>query len=335
MNPRLTSYKLCRAHRRILSTLAMIFPHCITWCGLFAVWPLSALFCSKIIWITSRWMLVASFAVPVPPAKFTCSLEQHLFPSPNTVSWVVCSTPRPAFMAVPQILGFAKLNARERQSWEVEHCHHKANTGCKSTRGVSRTSRTFHSKSPELGELEKIYMCEIATEPRYCNVLMWFTAAVKWCHFIQGVVELVFVSNHYTETQRLRLQKCLLKSRETVSLQVLLREIQLSHPVFEWSAASPNQVISSCHHWQWKWAVGTTSLSPPVWHSLPQCGRCGLPQRRIQSTSPPHAAWLRFWPRCCSSCCSNNTAAQHELKGRQIAGQTYLLQQWMQKGKKQ
>lgn len=150
----------------------------------------------------------------------------------------MCSTPRPDYMMVPQILGFAKLNARERHSWEVEQCHHKANTGCKSTRGVSRISRTFLSKSPELDELEKIYMCEIATEPRYCNVLMRFTTAVKWRHFIQGVVELVFVSNHYTEMQRLKLQKCLLKSREMVSLQVLLREVLLSHAVFDWSTAS-------------------------------------------------------------------------------------------------
>lgn len=89
-------------------------------------------------------------------------------------------------------------------------------------------------------------------EPLYGNRPRWLTRAVKWCHLKYGVVGLILFPNHWTEMQRLRLQKSCLKSRKVVSLKMLLREAFLSCPILYHSSATLSQVVSRCHHWQGK-----------------------------------------------------------------------------------
>lgn len=130
------------------------------------------------------------------------------------------------------------------------------------------------SNEPEKDKLWKIYPLTSTAEPLYCNRPRWLTTAVKWCHFKYGVVELVFFSNHWTEMERLRLQKSCLKSRKVVSLKILLREGFLSCPIFCHSSATLSQVVSECHHWQGKISCMnherlSTCLVPPslLWSS--------------------------------------------------------------------
>lgn len=108
----------------------------------------------------------------------------------------------------------------------------------------------------------------------------------------------MYFSNFYTEMQRLRLQKCFLKSRQMVSLK---------------NAAEGNPDIMSCIRLQpctsnpgnirmpsvtVEMSCGNHELSPPAWHYLPQNGHCGLPQMRTQPTSSPHAARLLLSLSC-------------------------------------
>lgn len=127
--------------------------------------------------------------------------------------------------------------------------------------------------------------------------------------------------------QRLRLQTCCLKSRWTVSLKMLQREILLWCPVLYCSSASLNQVVSGCRHQWWKWAVSFHLFGT----AFPHVVIVVLHKQELNLLSPLRTAQLHIWACCYSSYHLNNVTAPHELKGIQIAGQAFLLQEWMQK----
>lgn len=170
-------------------------------------------------------------------------------------------------------------------------------------------------------------------EPLYCNRHRWLTTAIKWCHFKHGVVGLILFSNHWTEIQRLRLQKNCLKSRKVASLKMLLRVVFLSRPILCHSSATLSQVVSRCHHWQGEMSCTNHKpvcicLEPPplLWPSWCSINKVPVLCSHFVLLATHLGSLLLFLPLKKLS-----WAASHELKGIQIAGQAYLLQHQMQK----